>query len=109
MFSIVAVHGLGATPSTTWSKALKPQNDQNAELGTASQIHEFGDRINWLSDPRMLPADVPNARIMTFNYDSNWYGEEAVKVRLDHVANKLRRLVERERRVSNCACIGRVY
>jgi hypothetical protein len=98
----VAVHGLGATPSTTWTKALKPQGNSDVGLGTASQstlTSTLEDRINWLSSPKMLPANVPNARIMTFNYDSNWYGDEAVKVRLDHVANNLRRQVERQRRV----------
>jgi hypothetical protein len=47
----------------------------------------------------MLPARVKNARIMAFNYDSNWYGPDAVKVRLDNVADDLIDRVERERRV----------
>jgi hypothetical protein len=47
----------------------------------------------------MLPAATKNARIMVFNYDSNWYGDDAVKVRLDNVADDLRRQIERERQV----------
>ncbi|PQE28651.1 vegetative incompatibility het-e-1 protein [Rutstroemia sp. NJR-2017a WRK4] len=101
---IVAVHGLGATPSTTWTKAPKLQGQEqyvDAGLSTTTpliQTNRFEDRINWLSNPTMLPKNVPNARIMTFNYDSNWYGDDAIKVRLDHVANDLRRKVLRQRK-----------
>ena len=103
----MAVHGLGATPSTTWTKVPKPQEHANRDIelsttGTAPpiQANRFEDRINWLSDPTMLPASVTNARIMTFNYDSNWYGDDAIRVRLDHVADGLRRNVERQRKVN---------
>jgi hypothetical protein len=109
MVSIVAVHGLGATPSTTWSKALKLQESSNAGLNMASHTNGSENRVNWLSNSEMLPAIVTNARIMTFNYDSNWYGNQAVKVRLDHVANKLRRQVERERRVGSRTSICILY
>lgn len=103
--SIVAVHGLGATPSTTWAKApaLQENLDRHTEPSTTApptRANKFEDRINWLSNPKMLPADVTNARIMTFNYDSNWYGDDAVKVRLDHVADDLRRKILRQRRVN---------
>ncbi|KAJ8063406.1 hypothetical protein OCU04_008626 [Sclerotinia nivalis] len=101
---IVAVHGLGATPSTTWTKARKPQEhiDRNTESSIAAPsipMNKCEDRVNWLSDPTMLPANVTNARIMVFNYDSNWYGDNAIKVRLDHVADDLRRKVLRQRKV----------
>ncbi|PQE16302.1 hypothetical protein CJF32_00006175 [Rutstroemia sp. NJR-2017a WRK4] len=108
---IVAVHRLGATPSTTWTKAVRQQ--ERVELkninwyssltmllpttGTKAPVQEEK-RINWLSDPTMLPALVTNARIMAFNYDSNWYGDNAIKLRLDHVANDLSRELERQRR-----------
>lgn len=29
-------------------------------------------RVNWLADNDLLPKMVPNARIMTFNYESKW-------------------------------------
>ncbi|PQE28652.1 and NB-ARC domain-containing protein [Rutstroemia sp. NJR-2017a WRK4] len=109
---IVAVHGLGATPSTTWTKAVKQQERAEPKninwysnlmmllptTGTKAPVQEEK-RINWLSDPTMLPALVTNARIMTFNYDSNWYGDDAIKLRLVHVANDLSRELERQRRV----------
>lgn len=31
--------------------------------------------VNWLADENMLPAKLPDARIMTFNYESNWFLE----------------------------------
>lgn len=97
------MHGLGATPSTTWTKQKPSEsNEAQAESTSASQRKnaEHG-RINWLSHETMLPSKVKNARIMTFNYDSNWYGLEAVKVRLDNVAYNFIDSVERERRVNS--------
>ncbi|APA11509.1 predicted protein [Sclerotinia sclerotiorum 1980 UF-70] len=69
---IVVVHGLGATPMTTWTKARKPQEhiDRNTESGIAPPsvpTNKSEDRVNWLSDPTMLPADITNARIMAVN------------------------------------------
>ena len=48
--SIVAIHGIGAHPDDTWCTKL------NAE-GTGERY------INWISDPDMLPAVVPRARL----------------------------------------------
>ena len=56
--SIVAVHGLGATPDWAWIR--KVVNDDQEVL------------VNWLADEEMLPAKLPNSRIMTFNYESKW-------------------------------------
>ena len=28
--------------------------------------------VNWLADENMLPAKLPDSRIMTFNYESKW-------------------------------------
>lgn len=56
--SIVAVHGLGATPDWAWIR--KVVIDDQEVL------------VNWLADEEMLPAKLPNSRIMTFNYESKW-------------------------------------
>ena len=57
--SIVAVHGLGATPDWAWIRKVK--NDDESEV-----------LVNWLADQNMLPAKLPNSRIMSFNYESKW-------------------------------------
>ena len=31
--------------------------------------------VNWLADLHMLPAKLPDSRIMTFNYESKWFLE----------------------------------
>lgn len=28
--------------------------------------------VNWLADENLLPAKLPDSRIMTFNYESKW-------------------------------------
>ena len=53
--SVVAVHGLGATPNWAWIRKMDEEK-----------------RVNWLADKDMLPAKLPNSRIMTFNYESKW-------------------------------------
>ena len=55
-FSIVAVHGLGGHATTTWT------HDSTGKL--------------WLRD--FLPHTIPNARIMTFGYDSRVIGTRSV-------------------------------
>ena len=57
--SIVAVHGLGATPDWAWIRKVK--NDDQEVL------------VNWLGDSKMLPEKLPHSRIMTFNYESKWF------------------------------------
>jgi hypothetical protein len=51
---IIAVHGLGATADFAWIR--------KTDNGT----------VNWLSDPLMLPSQLPNSRVFTFNYESKW-------------------------------------
>ncbi|XXG99884.1 NAD-dependent isocitrate dehydrogenase [Hypoxylon texense] len=74
---IVAVHGIGANPGHTWV------NRENS--------------VNWLSDPTMLPNALPKARIMTFSYESYWFGENAIRQSLAGVATKLLRAFSEER------------
>ncbi|CAJ0555493.1 Ff.00g055580.m01.CDS01 [Fusarium sp. VM40] len=75
---IVAVHGLGVNPSDTWN-------------------HHASKR-NWLSDKDMLPSELPEARIMSYCYDSQWIGDDAVKSSLEGVATKLLRSLGHERK-----------
>lgn len=73
------------------------------ELSTPQNGPEEGMRkseaVNWLSHHDMLPSQVPNARIMVFNHDSRWYGEDAVSLRLDPLASSFLRAVIDERKV----------
>ncbi|KAJ5679285.1 hypothetical protein N7462_007529 [Penicillium macrosclerotiorum] len=64
---IVAVHGIGADPYFSW----------------------YTKGIHWLENEKMLPSKFPSARIMTFGYESNWFGEDAVRIDLDSVADNL--------------------
>jgi hypothetical protein len=58
MRSIIAVHGFGSIPEKTWTIKVKDGDSQRT--------------INWLADKDLLPSKIPNARIMTFNYESTW-------------------------------------
>ena len=57
MISIIAVQGLGANPYYTWVKKI--------------QAGDKVEEVMWLRD--LLPDFVPNARIATFSYLSDWY------------------------------------
>jgi hypothetical protein len=56
VLSIVAVHGLGGHALSTWT-------------------HESAKTL-WLRD--FLPKDIPNARIMTYGYDSKVWNSRSV-------------------------------
>ena len=78
--SIVAVHGLGVNPKDAW-------------------VHRET-RVNWLKDKTMLPAALPRARIMSFGYQSYWFGDEAVRITINTVSGQLLSVLERERKAS---------
>lgn len=77
LFSVVAVHGLGAHPDYTWTA---------------------GD-VNWLRDEHMLPREIPNSRILRFGYESRWLGKEAIQQKLPLVADQLLRNMMASRKV----------
>ena len=66
--SIVAVPGLGASPEWTWKSKNK---------------------VDWLRDVNMLCRSIPNARIMVFEYESQWFGRGSIDQRLSSVADQL--------------------
>jgi len=55
---IIAVHGLASKYDRTWSVQLKD-----------------GNRYHWLREK--LGVDVPHARILGYEYPSEWYGDPA--------------------------------
>ncbi|KAI1452155.1 hypothetical protein F4805DRAFT_46261 [Annulohypoxylon moriforme] len=69
---IIAVHGLGSNVDWSWT-------------------WKDGERkVHWLKDPDMLPATVPNARIITYSYESRWHAN-APKTRLELCGEELAR------------------
>ncbi|TVY89508.1 hypothetical protein LAWI1_G005763 [Lachnellula willkommii] len=92
--SIVAVHGLGANPATTWTAKKDNIESSNSQISVAQKT----EYINWLSHPDMLPSRIPHAHIIAFNHDSQWYGDEAVSLRLDPLASSLLRAIIDERK-----------
>ncbi len=56
-YSLVAIQGLAANYDWTWTK--KPEKPEDGSRG-----------VMWLRD--LLPHDVPEARVLTFEYDSKW-------------------------------------
>ena len=87
-FSIVAVHGMGADPTDTWA-----YRDPVTRVTIC----------NWLTDEAMLRQEVPNARIMQFGYNAQWFGssdEQPTKVFVSEVSERLLRQIEIHRKVS---------
>lgn len=64
--SIVAIHGIGAHPDDTWCKNVGTDREGRPRY------------VNWLEDAGMLPSIVPDARIMRYGYESQWFGDDKV-------------------------------
>ncbi|KAM3421072.1 hypothetical protein BST61_g1486 [Cercospora zeina] len=76
MLDIVAIHGMGAHP-----------DDTGAVLKDGARDSKNPDSyVNWLTDQRLLPAVLPNARIMRYGYVSTWFGGEMVQTRSRKIA-----------------------
>lgn len=75
--SIVAVHGIAAAPDWTW----------------------ITNNVHWLRDHDMLPAVIPNTRILQFGYESQWLNRRFVKHRLSLIARELLLRLEDQRQV----------
>ncbi|KAF2135209.1 uncharacterized protein K452DRAFT_239791, partial [Aplosporella prunicola CBS 121167] len=80
---IVAIHGIGAHPDDTWTKKVESADGQRY--------------INWLSNPEMLPAVAPNARVMRYGYESQWFGPDAIRQNTTRVANRFLLALKRQR------------
>lgn len=85
--SIVAIHGLGAHPDDSWC----------ANAGTKGSPRW----VNWLIEESMLPAVAPNARIMRYGYQSQWFGKEMMQQNVPTVAERLLRALKRTRKVQS--------
>ncbi|KAK4232893.1 hypothetical protein C8A03DRAFT_39449, partial [Achaetomium macrosporum] len=65
---IIAIHGLGTESPRTWEFKKKGG----------------GGVVNWLSDRDMLPAALPEARIFTYDWNANYFGDAPVQTLLGH-------------------------
>ncbi|KAF2266259.1 hypothetical protein CC78DRAFT_459432, partial [Lojkania enalia] len=100
---VIAIHGLGAHPDDSWCR----------NVGT----RESPRWVNWLEEESMLPAVAPNARIMRYGYQSQWFGKGAMQQSASTVAERLLRALKRKRKVptvsdrrsvpANCVRISR--
>ncbi|KAF2472617.1 uncharacterized protein BDR25DRAFT_284166 [Lindgomyces ingoldianus] len=81
---IVAIHGIGAHPDDSWCK----------NVGTA----ENPQWVNWLNEEAMLPTVAPYARIMRYGYQSQWFGEGAMRQKASTVARRLLLALQRKRK-----------
>lgn len=43
----------------------------------------------WLEDSTMLPAAIPNSRIMRYGYTSGWFGAGAIKTKAPVISRQL--------------------
>jgi hypothetical protein len=83
IIDIVAIHGIGAHPDESWCK----------NVGTAANAQW----VNWLDKEDMLPAVAPHARIMRYGYQSQWFGEGALRQNASTVAQRLLLALKRKR------------
>ncbi|RDL36701.1 Uncharacterized protein BP5553_06053 [Venustampulla echinocandica] len=76
---IIAIHGLNGHREKAWTAK---------------------NNVNWLRDPNMLPAAIPNARIMSWGYDANTHSTNKLSAMYlyDH-ANDLVSDLSRHRRL----------
>lgn len=87
MFSVIAVHGIGAHPDDTWCTKAEPN-----ESGESRSV-------NWLKDPEMLPSALDDARIMRYGYQSQWFDKDALEQNASRVAPSLLDALKRIRKV----------
>jgi hypothetical protein len=95
--SIVAVHGIGAHPDDTWTKFHGTHEKGDP---TADRIPTSSNSVRWLLDEKMLPATLPNCRIMRYGYKSDWFGKESIATRLSVLADRFLESLKRYRQVA---------
>jgi len=87
IYSVVAVHGIGAHPDDTWC------TDVNDDASSTTRS------VNWLKDPELLPSVMKDARIMRYGYHSQWFGRDALQQSAFAIAPDLLNALKRKREV----------
>jgi len=88
IYSVVAVHGIGAHPDDTWCK------DVNEDASSTTRS------VNWLKDRELLPSIMKDARIMRYGYHSQWFGRDALQQNASRIAPGLLDALKRKRKVT---------
>ncbi|KAF8523266.1 hypothetical protein BU17DRAFT_24470, partial [Hysterangium stoloniferum] len=73
IISIIAIHGVDGNWVSSWMAA--------------------GSSRSWLQHPRMLPRDIPNARILTYGYNATIWGNQRARITMDTHAENLITLI----------------
>ncbi|KAK6501920.1 hypothetical protein TWF481_009739 [Arthrobotrys musiformis] len=97
---IVAVHGLGANPETTWTVRHSKSQSNRATVGSSriGELEEGLGRINWLRDEGFLRTDFKRCRVLSFAYNADWLLDATVDTAKNRGHQLLRKLNEfRER------------
>ncbi|KAF3942484.1 hypothetical protein ABW19_dt0203779 [Dactylella cylindrospora] len=63
---VIAVHGVGADPKSTWVRF-----HQSGSPAAGTRSYGFSAGVMWLES--LLPKHIPDARILLFNYKSNYW------------------------------------
>ena len=86
----MVLHGLGAQSQITFL-AYRVEDDPNSGL------------VNWLSDSHMLPASMPEARILTYDWNANFDNTASSDTFDGHARTLLDRIhVNRRKLVLDC-------
>ncbi|MCJ1349068.1 hypothetical protein MMC31_007304, partial [Peltigera leucophlebia] len=92
MVDIIAVQGLGANPYFTWVRKIRMENNDLKE-------------VMWLRD--LLPTCIPNARIATFSYPSDWFTyRKGVKTSLRELGEQLLNVLYLDRKKWNALVLA---
>lgn len=85
--SIIAIHGLGARWPTTWERSehYPPRKSDK--------------KVNWLCDENMLPSEIPETRILRFDWDGNYCQDATTDTNLGQAANLLESIVYLQQKV----------
>jgi hypothetical protein len=68
--SVIAIHGLGTQSLRTWTGKTPDNTDRPA--------------VNWLKDADMLPSQMADARIWTYDWDGAYCDEARLEYMLGH-------------------------